>query len=163
MLKDSSTSEEEGTTTDSESMQVLEDLQVKICLQEGAQLPAKKTEEAAGFDLHANEDQKIEPGQAQLIDTGVKMEMPKDLFAKIESRSSLAVKGIQTLGGVIDADYRGVVKIILKNMSNAPFQVKQGDRVAQMCFLPNLKIQIREKESLSQTKRGEEGFGSTGK
>ena len=163
LLKDSSTSEEEGTTTDSESMQVLEDLQVKICLQEGARLPAKKTEEAAGFDLHANEDQKIEPGQAQLIDTGVKMEMPKDLFAKIESRSSLAVKGIQTLGGVIDADYRGVVKIILKNMSNAPFQVKQGDRVAQMCFLPNLKIQIREKESLSQTKRGEEGFGSTGK
>ena len=162
LLEASSTSEEEGTSTDSESMQVLKDLKVKIWLQEGAQLPMKKTEDAAGFDLHANEDKEIEPGEVQLIDTGVKMEMPTDLFAKLESRSSLAAKGIQTLGGVIDADYRGAVKVILKNLSSSPFQVKRGNRVAQMCFLPNLSIQIEETKLLGATKRGAEGFGSSG-
>ncbi len=128
-------------------------------------LPFSKKEDDAGYDLRsaAKEKTVILPGERTLISTDVRLEMSKDTFAKIESRSGLAVKGIDARGGVIDASYRGEVKVILHNTSQVPFEIQPGDRIAQLLFLPILDpIIISTTDELTATERGEKGFGSSG-
>lgn len=130
-------------------------------------LPSYESEQAAGMDIRAAVEETIilKPGERTLIPTGLKMALPKGYEAQIRPRSGLAIKhGITMLNapGTIDADYRGEVKVIAINHGNAPFEVKHGERIAQMVIAPVTQAVIVETDSLPETQRGEGGFGSTG-
>jgi len=132
-----------------------------------AQVPTYGSKQAAGADLYAVVDgvQTIEPGERALIKTGIALELPAGLEAQIRPRSGLAFKnGITVLNapGTIDADYRGDVGVILLNTSNVPFDVKTGDRIAQMVIAAYVPVAFHEKIELRGSDRGAGGFGSTG-
>lgn len=133
---------------------------------EGVQLPEKATVNSAGFDIRAAESLIIPPGEYKSVATGFSIEMPSNMEAQIRPRSGLALKsGVTILNapGTIDADYRGEVKIILINHSKTNFHIEKGDRVAQMIFSKVVDVTIQVTDSLSETTRGDGGFGSTGK
>jgi len=134
----------------------------------GIDLPFYATTHAAGADLRAaiDEDIIIEPGTHVLIKTGFAMALPDNFEAQIRPRSGLALKhGITVLNspGTIDADYRGEVGIILINHGDTPFTVQRGDRIAQMVIAPFVQADFMAVGTLSETERGEGGFGSSGK
>ncbi|CCE85200.1 Piso0_004782 [Millerozyma farinosa CBS 7064] len=128
-------------------------------------LPTKGSELAAGYDLYSSEDALI-PAQGQgLVSTDISVVVPIGTYGRVAPRSGLAVKhGISTGAGVIDADYRGEVKIVLFNHSKKDFEIKKGDRIAQLVLERIVNASIKEigAEELDQTTRGEGGFGSTG-
>ena len=131
-------------------------------------LPSKATGGSAGFDLAAaNEDPiRLAPGERALVPTGFAMELPEGCEAQIRPRSGLAVRhGITLLNspGTIDTDYRGEVKLILVNLGSEPFEVKKGDRVAQMVIGRVVAADVVEAEELKETPRSKGGFGHTGK
>jgi len=135
---------------------------------EDISLPRQMSEWAAGFDLHAavSEPIVLAPGERALIPTGFAMAMPKELEAQIRPRSGLAYKhGITCLNtpGTIDADYRGEVKVLLVNLGQEPFAIERGERIAQMVFQRVPQVVLEEVSELSDTSRGEGGFGHTGK
>ena len=134
-------------------------------LKNEAQIPSYQTKEAAGFDLHSIEDAVLKPGERKLIGTGLAFEIEYGYEVQIRPRSGLAYKhGITVLNtpGTIDSDYRGEIKVLLINHSNDAFEIKKGDRIAQAVVAPVIQAEIVEVEELSETKRGEGGFGSTG-
>lgn len=148
-------------------------LRVKL-LHPDSQLPIYGSEEAAGADLHANlklttglenvTEWTLDPGQSKLIKTGVSIELRPGTFAEIRGRSGLAYKhGIAILGGIIDSDYRGDVGVILHNTSEQAFTFKHGDRIAQLIIVSYVRGVFSVAESLDDTARGENGFGSTGR
>lgn len=131
-------------------------------------LPAYATEGSAGMDICAAviENVIIEPFSTVLIPTNLAIELEKGYECQVRSRSGLAIKnGIFALNapGTVDSDYRGEIKVILSNFSKEPFEVKRGDRIAQLVFNRYEKAQLIEVTSLQETERGEGGFGSTGK
>ena len=136
---------------------------------EGAQLPKRETPGSAGHDLRAciDSDLLIPAGESVRVPTGLAIEMESANFvAIIAARSSMAAKYGITMGngiGVIDSDYRGEISILLRNCSQEDFMVHPGDRVAQLLLMPVDLPEIVEAEELSQTQRGEGGFGSTGR
>jgi dUTP pyrophosphatase len=135
-------------------------------LNEKALIPAYQTKEAAGFDLHATEDVVINPGERKLIGTGLAFEIEFGYEVQIRPRSGLAYKhGITVLNtpGTIDSDYRGEIKVLLINLGKEAFEIKVGERIAQAVVAPIKQAEIVEVEELSDTTRGEGGFGSTGK
>jgi len=130
-------------------------------------LPFYSTEHSAGMDLRAflTEPMVLQPLERALIPTGLFMEMPEGYEAQVRPRSGLAIKnGITVLNspGTIDADYRGEIKVILINLSNEPFTIQNGDRIAQMVIAKYEKISWKRVEQLSETDRGSGGFGSSG-
>ena len=130
-------------------------------------LPFYSTEHSAGMDLRAflPEPLTLLPLERALIPTGLFIELPEGYEAQVRPRSGLAIKsGITVLNtpGTIDADYRGEVKIILINLSNEPFTVHNGDRIAQMIIAQYEKITWNQVEKLSDTERGARGFGGSG-
>jgi dUTP pyrophosphatase len=134
------------------------------------ELPKYETPLAAGADLRAavpvNEPMTLAPGQRALVPTGLAMALPAGYEAQIRPRSGLAYKhGITCLNtpGTIDADYRGEVKVLLINHGDAPFDIHRGERIAQMIIAPITQPNFIRRDNLSDTKRGEGGFGSTGK
>lgn len=133
---------------------------------ERATLPTKGSALAAGYDIYSAEDAVI-PAQGQgLVDTDISVIVPIGTYGRVAPRSGLAVKhGISTGAGVVDADYRGEIKVVLFNHSQKDFEIKKGDRVAQLVLekIVNAEIQQIEKHELVATERGEGGFGSTGK
>jgi dUTP pyrophosphatase len=131
-----------------------------------AQIPAYQSEEAAGFDLHSIEDAVIAAGERKLIKTGLAFDIPRGYEIQIRPRSGLAYKhGVTVLNtpGTIDSDYRGEIKVLLINHSNENFEIKVGERIAQAVIKEVIQASFEEVEELSETKRGEKGFGSTGK
>lgn len=139
-------------------------MSVKITLQENALGPRKQTLGAVGYDLHAYENTTVEKGRRKLISTGVCMDIPPPYYGRIAPRSSLAAKkGIDIGAGVIDNDYRGEIKILLINNGFSDFDIKKGDRIAQLIFETCGKPQIEVVNELSSTVRDSGGFGSTGK
>lgn len=134
-------------------------------LTETATLPTKGTEGSAGFDLYADEDGTIHSGNFRAVSTGIAMQPPEGIHGLLWPRSGLAVRlGITVLGGVIDSDYRGEVKVILANLGNDIFTYKKGDRIAQILFQTALdRDSIEEVNQLSETIRGAGGLGHTGK
>lgn len=144
---------------------------VKIYNQSNNPLPAYASECAAGMDLRANltEPVVLQPMERKLIPTGLFMELPPDCEAQIRPRSGLALKhGITVLNspGTIDADYRGEVCVILVNLSQEPFEIRHGERIAQMVIAQFRQMELLEvssKEELSDTERGTGGFGHSGK
>jgi dUTP pyrophosphatase len=140
---------------------------LKIRKNPGAVLPVYETEGAAGMDLRAvlGEDVTIPPLGRVKIPTGLFMEIPFGYEAQVRPRSGLAVRnGLTVLNapGTIDSDYRGELEVILVNLGEEPFTVKNGDRVAQLVIAPVIQIPVQEVLALGDTKRGTGGFGSTG-
>jgi len=134
-------------------------------LQEDAVIPAQATSGAAGFDLCAVEDVAIATGQRAVVNTGIALEIPPGYEGQVRPRSGLAARcGVTVLNspGTIDSDYRGPVKVILYN-TGPLFQVEKGQRIAQLVLnqVPK-RVRFEEVEDLSDTERGESGFGSTG-
>jgi len=130
-------------------------------------LPSYESEFAAGMDLRAAVQEPIElqPGKRKLIPTGLQMALPKGYEAQIRPRSGLAYRnGITMLNtpGTIDADYRGELKVLAVNLGTDPFVIRHGDRLAQMVIAPVIQADVREVDVLSETERGDGGFGSTG-
>jgi len=132
------------------------------------ELPSYATEGSAGMDLRANLDVTviIRPRERKLIPTGIFIELPVGYEAQIRPRSGLAVKsGVTVINtpGTIDSDYRGEIKICLVNLSNENYVVANNDRIAQMVIAKYEKIVLFEVDEISETERGQGGFGHTGK
>jgi dUTP pyrophosphatase len=128
--------------------------------------PAKAHHDDAAYDLRSRVDIELEPGKATLVPTGLFLELPLGYEAQVRPRSGLALKSSLTLlnsPGTVDAGYRGEVGAIMFNAGKSPFQVRRGDRVAQMVVAKLPEVELLRAESLSETLRGEGGFGSTGR
>ena len=143
-------------------------MEIKVINKSGHSLPAYATELSAGVDLRAvlEEDITLNSLERKLIPTGLFIELPARYEAQIRPRSGLAYKhGLTVLNspGTVDADYRGEIKVLLVNLSNQPFTVKNGERIAQMIIAKHEQISWEEVEILSETQRGAGGYGSTGK
>lgn len=131
-----------------------------------AVLPKFATAGSAGADVYAVENVALASGERRLVDVGFKMEIPPGYEVQVRPRSGLAVtKGVTVINapGTIDSDYRGQVKVGLVNLSDATHWIAIGDRIAQMVVARVEQMQFVEAETLSETVRGEGGFGSTGK
>jgi len=129
-------------------------------------LPSYGTDGAAGLDVVAAEDLTLKPGQRHAVATGFAIAIPPGYEVQVRPRSGLALKhGITCLNtpGTIDEDYRGEVKVILANLGSEPFEVRRGERIAQIVPAPVLKAKFTEVAELSETERGAGGFGSTGR
>lgn len=143
-------------------------MQIKVINKSAHQLPAYETAHAAGMDLRANIEEQIiiKPLQRCLIATGLFIELPVGYEAQIRPRSGLAYKhGVTVLNspGTIDADYRGELKVLLVNLSDADFVVNNGERIAQMVVAKHETVVWEQTEELSDTHRGAGGYGHTGK
>lgn len=143
-------------------------MKVKIVNKSPFPLPAYATEQSAGMDLRASisEPLTLNPLQRELVPTGLYIELPAGFEAQIRPRSGLAIKhGISLVNtpGTVDADYRGEIKVILVNLSNEPFTLNPGERIAQMVVARHEKVQWDEVVVLEESARGEGGFGSTGR
>jgi len=132
---------------------------------EGLPAPAYATEGAAGLDVVAAEELTLAPGQRHAVATGFSIAIPEGYEVQVRPRSGLALKyGITCLNtpGTIDHDYRGEVKVILANLGSESFEVRRGERIAQLVPAPVTRAAFREVETLGETTRGAGGFGSTG-
>ena len=143
-------------------------MNVKIVNKSKHALPEYQTPLSAGLDIRANLDQSVtlRPLERAMIPTGLFVELPEGCEMQIRPRSGLAAKhGITVLNspGTIDADYRGEIKVILVNLSNEPFTIESGERIAQMIVARYEQIEWQPVEELGATERGAGGFGSTGK
>ena len=133
---------------------------------EGLPLPSYASDGAAGLDVVAAEDLTLAPGARHAVATGFAIAIPPGYEVQVRPRSGLALKhGITCLNtpGTIDCDYRGEVKVILANLGAEPFEVKRGERIAQLVPSPVLRAEFAEVDSLDETSRGAGGFGSTGR
>ena len=127
-----------------------------------AVLPKRGSTLSAGSDLYSVLDYIIEPKSRCLISTGLKMQFPHNVYARIAPRSGLALKnGIDVMAGVIDPDYTGEIKVLLYNTSDIKFEVQKGDRIAQIIFEKYYNFDFEEGD-LSETSRSDSGFGSSG-
>lgn len=143
-------------------------MQVKIINKSSHDLPHYETEASAGMDLRANipEFVTLQPLERAIIKTGLFIELPIGYEAQVRPRSGLAAKsGVTVLNapGTIDADYRGEIGVILVNLSNEPFVIANGERIAQLVIARHERAEWEPVDELSETARGSGGFGSTGK
>jgi dUTP pyrophosphatase len=143
-------------------------MKVKVVNSSAFALPEYQTPLSAGLDIRANLSESItlSPLERAMVPTGLFVELPEGYEMQIRPRSGLAAKhGITVLNspGTIDADYRGEIKVILVNLSNTPFPIEPGERIAQMIVARYEQVEWQAVESLSETERGAGGFGSTGK
>jgi dUTP pyrophosphatase len=136
----------------------------------GLPLPAYQSKGASGLDLVAALDPqhplRLAPGARALVPTGLIIELPQGYEAQVRPRSGLALNyGIAVLNspGTIDSDYRGEIGVVLANLGHAPFEIRRGERIAQLVVLPVEQAEVVEVTQVSVTARGEGGFGSTGK
>jgi dUTP pyrophosphatase len=143
-------------------------MKVKVINKSAYDLPRYETPLSAGMDVRANITESIVLGPLEraMVPTGLYVELPAGYELQVRPRSGLAAKhGITVLNspGTVDADYRGELRAILVNLSNEPFEIKPGERVAQYVVARHEKVEWEQVEELSETQRGTGGFGSTGK
>ena len=143
---------------------------VRLAHAAGLALPAYQTKGSAGLDLLAALDTQrpltLAPGARALVPTGLVLELPQGYEAQVRPRSGLALNyGITVLNspGTIDSDYRGEVRVVLANLGHAPFEIRRGERIAQLVVGPVTHAELVEVAEVSDTARGDGGFGSTGK
>jgi dUTP pyrophosphatase len=145
----------------------VDEIKVHVVKQEGAVLPGYATSSSSGVDLRAHLEQPVllRPLERALIPTGIAVSIPEGYEGEVRPRSGLAINaGVTVLNapGTIDADYRGEIKVILINLGHAPFEIKKGDRIAQVVFKRTVRVRWEEVDRLPETERGAGGFGSTG-
>ena len=133
----------------------------KLCPE--AKVPVYSSEEAAAFDIYAVEDAILEPQKVSVIKTGLAFEIPKGYCIQFWDRSGLGAKGIHHFAGLIDSDYRGEFKVVLFNSNPSEYKIQKGDRIIQALILPSIKADFEESQELSDTKRADGGFHSTGR
>lgn len=143
-------------------------MKVKVINNSHHPLPRYETPLSAGMDVRANLDEPITlaPLERTLVPTGLFVELPEGYEMQVRPRSGLAAKfGLTVLNapGTIDADYRGEVKVILVNLSNEPFTINDGERIAQLVVAQHAQVEWVDSDTLSESERGAGGFGSTGK
>jgi dUTP pyrophosphatase len=133
-------------------------------LSEDAKVPFRANQTDAGADICSIEDVIITPLERKAIGTGISIEIPEGYYGRIAPRSGLAYKnGIDVLAGVLDSSYRGEIKVILFNTDKEnSFEIKKGERIAQLIIEDHFNFEFEVVEDLSDTKRGVGGFGSTG-
>lgn len=142
-------------------------MKIKIINQSNNPLPRYETEGSSGMDIRANLEKELTLGSLErsLIPTGLYLEIPRGFEVQIRPRSGLSIKhGITLINaiGTIDSDYRGELKIPLVNLSNEEYTIGKSERICQMVVLEIHQVELEEVESLSETKRADGGFGSTG-
>lgn len=136
---------------------------MKVMLDDGAKMPTRAHEWDAGLDLYAMEDGYIRCNQSRTFDTGTHIEIPEGFVGLVKSKSGLMCNhGILT-DGTIDAHYTGPIKVCLFNHGTSKYEVKAGDKVAQLVIVPCLLPKLELVDSLEETDRGDNGFGSTGR
>ncbi len=143
-------------------------MEVKIINKSHHPLPAYATPLSAGMDIRANLEEPVvlQPFERRLIPTGLYIALPEGYEAQMRPRSGLALKqGVTLLNtpGTIDADYRGEIGVILVNLSQEPFTVRDGERICQMVVTAHSRVEWQPVETLDETERGAGGFGHTGK
>lgn len=136
---------------------------MKIVLEKGAYKPYKAHPEDAGFDLMARECQIVPAQGSAIFDTGVHIEIPQGFVGFLKSKSGLNVKHGITSEGVIDAGYTGSICVKLYNSSRVPYAVEKGDKISQLIILPIFNDEVEVVDSLDETARGNNGFGSSGR
>lgn len=128
-----------------------------------AQLPQMMRQGDAALDLYAQEEHTLKPGERTIVGTGVAMAIPMGYWGNIRDRGGLPLKhGIHTMGGVVDSNYRGEIKVIMINLSDEEYTIKKGDRICQMIVHQHEVIDFEEVDELDNTNRGEDGFASSG-
>jgi len=133
-------------------------------LHPGAKLPERGTNWSAGADLFCLEAFALEPGERKAVPTGLSVEIPPGWYGRVAPRSGLAVRhGIDTLAGIVDPDFRGELMVVIVNLGETPVSFNAGDRVAQLIIERAAICDYVLAEDLSETARGDGGFGSTGK
>lgn len=142
-------------------------MEIKLVTKSG-NIPEYETSGSAGMDLKAVLDETVvlAPGERKLIPTGLYIELPPGYEAQVRARSGLAIKhGITLINcvGTIDSDYRGEIKVPLVNLGSEDFEIKNGERIAQMVIAKYEQVRWQVTDELSETQRGEGGFGHTGK
>jgi len=138
-------------------------MQLKVKkLNSEAKLPSYAHAGDAGLDLFSCEDVVLKPGERKLVSTGISTEFEKGYVALIWDKSGIAAKGIETMGGVIEHTYRGEYKVIMLNTSSENYEIKKGQKIAQLLIQPIVTAEVKEVKELSETERGEGAFGSTG-
>jgi len=136
-----------------------------VKLSTNSKIPTKQTPGSAGYDLYSIEEEVLLPGEFKQIRTGLIVDMPDVIEGQIRPRSGLAAKfGITVLNspGTIDSDYRGEIRVIMMNYGTKEFEIKVGDRIAQIVFSRVEKVRFSEVDEISTSERGTGGFGSTG-
>lgn len=129
-----------------------------------AAIPAYASVGASGLDLTAIDLQILEPGQRALLHTGISVELPQGYGALVMGRSGNTIKrGLLVALGLIDSDYRGEIGVMAFNTTDKKMIIQQGDRIAQLVIMPTPQIDLEEVDELSDTQRGNDGFGSTGR
>lgn len=136
---------------------------MRIMLDEGAVMPTRAHPHDAGLDLYARETQIVPAKESATFDTGVHLEIPNRFVGFLKSKSGLNVKHGITSEGVIDAGYTGSIKVKLYNNSGYDYKVNKGDKISQLVILPIVTPELELVDSLSETERGNNGFGSTGR
>lgn len=136
---------------------------MKIMLDEGAFLPTRAHETDAGLDLYSMNDQIVPAKESAIFDTGVHVELPPDTVGFVKSKSGLNVKHGITSEGVIDEGYTGSIVVKLYNHSGYDYKVNKGDKISQLVILPIVKPTLEVVDSLDETDRGNNGFGSSGR
>jgi dUTP pyrophosphatase len=139
-----------------------------VKLHPDAKLPTRASEEAAGWDVSycGKEKLLLPPSSTEVVGTGISLVIPKGYHVEVRSRSGLAAKNsvsVLNSPGTIDSDYTGELKVILRNNSNSIFEIKNGDRIAQILLRKNVRTNFKIVEKHRKTTRGSGGFGSTGK
>jgi dUTP pyrophosphatase len=127
-----------------------------------ARLPVYGHPGDAGFDLFACETLVLAPGEVRAVPTGIALAIPRGFAGLIWDKSGISLRGVHKLAGVVDAGYRGEVRVVLANLGGEPYEIKAGMKIAQMLVQPVHEVGLVEAESLDDTSRGEGGFGSTG-
>jgi dUTP pyrophosphatase len=132
-------------------------------LSNDSKLPTRGSERAAGYDLYSEVDTVLLPGDIMIVPLGFTAEMPYGYYGQIKDRSGMAFRGIVTFAGVMDNDYRGEWKVVLHNAGSSQFKIRKGDKICQVVLKRYGDFRVIEVDELSDTERGGDGFGSTGK
>lgn len=152
-----------GFTDDKNTIKATADTGIKVMLDEGAKMPTRAHITDAGLDIYARDEQIVPAKESAIFDTGVHIELPIDTVGMLKSKSGLNVKYGITSEGVIDVGYTGSIVVKLYNNSGFDYRVKKGDKITQLVILPIITPTPYLVESLEETERGDNGFGSSGR
>jgi dUTP pyrophosphatase len=138
-------------------------MEIKIKLDEGAKMPTRAHSTDAGLDIYSRDEQIVPAKESAIFDTGVHIELPEGTVGMLKSKSGLNVKYGIVSEGVIDVGYTGSIKVKLYNHSGFDYRVKAGDKISQLVILPIYTPTLKLVDSLEDTERGDNGFGSSGR